>query len=279
MIMSMAFLRRVVPKPTRTWIRRWLDRRRYLRTLSGFARREVEHVYCGHRLRVLLGDVEGAAWYDTDWPLLSEIALLARHRLRPGALVFDIGAHQGVVAMVLARLVEPQGTVIAVEPHRLNIELLHRNLELNGIGNTIVRQAVGGAVSGTARMGYQLNDRVRVPAEPGGYDVACVTIDELAAEYGPPGVVFVDVEGFEEQVLAGAATVRAAARTDWFVEVHAGVGLEATGGSVATLLACFPEPDHELFAASPNGSFAPLASAGDVVASRFLLVAIDKRRP
>lgn len=277
--MSMKILKGIVPRSTRLRIRRWLERRRYERTLRAFVRREVEHVYCGHRLRVLLGDVEGAAWYDRDWPMMPELALLARHRLQPGALVFDIGAHQGVVAMMLARLVEPAGTVIAVEPHHLNVELLSRNLELNGIGNIIVRQSVGGAGSGRARMGHQLNDRVHVPAEPGGYDVACVTIDELAAEYGPPNVVFLDVEGFEEQVLAGAATVRTAARTDWFVEVHVGVGLEAAGGSAATLLACFPEPEYEVFAASPDARFVPMASVGGAVASRFMLVAIDKRPP
>ena len=57
----------------------------------------------------------GAGWYDHDWPELPEIALLKQHGLRPGARVFDIGAHQGVVALMLSKTVGPEGFVLAVE--------------------------------------------------------------------------------------------------------------------------------------------------------------------
>jgi tRNA A58 N-methylase Trm61 len=47
--------------------------------------------------------------------VLRGIGLLREHGLRPGALVFDRGAHPAVVAMMLGRMVEPGGRVVAVE--------------------------------------------------------------------------------------------------------------------------------------------------------------------
>ena len=52
-----------------------------------FARRVVEHNYCGEMLKVNIEDPLGQAWYDGDWPQLHEIDLLTSSRLKPGALV------------------------------------------------------------------------------------------------------------------------------------------------------------------------------------------------
>ncbi len=55
-------------------------------------------------------------WYDHDWvDVMNEITLLRKSRLKVGARVFDIGAHQAVVALLLSRTVGPTGEVIAVE--------------------------------------------------------------------------------------------------------------------------------------------------------------------
>ena len=51
-----------------------------------------------------------------------ELSFLAQHRLRPGATVFDCGAHQCVIAMVMAKFVGATGKVIAVEASPLNYE-------------------------------------------------------------------------------------------------------------------------------------------------------------
>jgi len=48
---------------------------------------------------------------------------------------------------------------------------------------------------------------------------ACLFDRRPVDRYGPPDVVFIDVDGFEEEALAGAArTIEAG--PDWFVEVH-----------------------------------------------------------
>jgi predicted O-methyltransferase YrrM len=112
--------------------------RRIHRTVARFEARTVEHEYAGERLLVAIEDPVGEDWYDKDWPEPEEIAFLRAHGLEAGARVFDIGAHQGVVAMILARHVAP-GKVLAVEAVPHNVRVAERNLALNDIANVIVQ--------------------------------------------------------------------------------------------------------------------------------------------
>ena len=78
----------------------------------------MAHNYGAGTLKVLLVDPLSEGWYDVDWAELPEIAALRNSLLRPGARVFDLGAHQGVVAMMLAREVGERGLIVAVEATR-----------------------------------------------------------------------------------------------------------------------------------------------------------------
>src|SRR6266478_1689914 len=79
-----------------------------------FRHRVVRHNYGGHSMLVHLKDPIAQEWYDRDWGRLAEISFLAQSHLKPGAKVFDIGAHQFVVAMMLAAEVGRNGTVVAI---------------------------------------------------------------------------------------------------------------------------------------------------------------------
>src|SRR4051812_12754503 len=72
------------------------------RLINGYETRTVSHVYCGFPLQVSLEDRVAEEWYDSDWPGSRELSKLAP---RPGQVVFDLGAHQAVVALILARMV------------------------------------------------------------------------------------------------------------------------------------------------------------------------------
>jgi FkbM family methyltransferase len=235
-------------------------------------------VYAGERLRVIIADAEGAEWYDRDMGRLPELDLLRRNRLRPSARVFDLGAHQGVIAILLGRSVGDHGRVVAVEPNQFNVDLIARNAALNGVRNVEVVRAAVGRRSGFARMGHQLNDRLRLTDEPGGYRVPAVTIDALTSAWGPPDVIVLDIEGFEVAALEGAHDTLLSQRADWFIEAHVGVGLETAGGSVDALLRNFPESSFDLFTAvAPAGDFRPLGERPEVMTRRFNLIAIDRR--
>lgn len=252
--------------------------RRLLRRLAvaRFRAYDARHVYGGQSLLVHIADPLARGWYDHDWDLGSEIALLQRRgRLQPGARVFDVGAHQGVVALMLAGIVGPAGQVVAVEAVAHNARVANRNAEVNGFAQLAVVHAAIGDADGTLWFEDRWNGAVS--RQPGvGVRVEAVTIDTLAARYGVPDVLFIDVEGFELHALRGAAQTLKAHRSDLYVEAHVGAGLERFG-SVADLFALIPA-GYELFVAPGEaGDFVPLAAGRAVLAERFRLVAFAPR--
>jgi FkbM family methyltransferase len=271
--MLKSIVRAVVPAS----VRRWLQYRKQDRQIAGFARRVVEHQYGSVRLKVELGDGLAAGWYDHDWAPLPELELLGRNRLRPGARVFDLGAHQGVVGLMLGHRVGSAGQVVLVEPNPHNAAACVRNAELNAMPWLLVLQAAISDRAGTLAFSAGLCGQAAELSDYAGViEVPALTIDGLTARHGWPDVVFIDVEGFECRALAGA-TQTLGATLDWFVEVHVGCGLEAAGGSVEQVLAHFPPERFDRFVHAENDREAvPLHAAADKLGDRFFLTAISK---
>jgi FkbM family methyltransferase len=238
-----------LPRPIRASFRR--AKQRAVR--ARFQRRVVQHTYGGVPLKVTIADPIGAAWYEAGWSSIPEIDLLrTRGRLRRGSNVFNIGAHQAVVALVLAHHVAPEGRVVAVEAGRHDVEIAERNRELNFVRNLRILHAAGidheGMVTFDEWAGH-VPDDPRLATDP--VRVPAVSLDSLARKYGPPDVVFIDVEGAEGLILRGATSVLRR-QPDFFVEVHVGCGLERLGSSSKEVLSCFPPSDYDLYVAVPS---------------------------
>jgi FkbM family methyltransferase len=265
---------RGLPPGVAGWLRAW----RVRRMIAAYSPRVVRHTFGSGPLSVYLSDPLAQGWYDHDWSELPEITWLRRTRLRAGARVFDLGAHQGVVAMMLAREVGPTGQVVAVEANPHNAETASRNGRLNGMDALTIVQAAVSDRSGRLTFNQGLNGQLDDGTGAGGRIlVNALTIDELAVRFGPPDVLFIDVEGCECRALAGASAVLLA-RPDVFVEVHVGCGLEKFGGSVADVCAFFPEEHYQLFGrAEQDADFRPLVPTDVLTRDRFFLLALAKR--
>jgi FkbM family methyltransferase len=239
----------------------------------------VKHNYGGVDLTVSIEDPVGEEWYDHDWPVPPEVAALAGSRLKPGARVFDLGAHQAVVALMLSRLVGEKGEVFALEAERHNFEVADRNRALNAAGNLTVLHAAAAAEPGELSFTGGLNGNVLEGG--GGVRVTACSVDSLAERYGAPDVVFIDVEGFEHEVLRGAERTLSAGRTDFFVEVHVGYGLESLGGSAQAVLQHFG-PDRYTRLVSPARSelehyeLEPIEDRPGILSERFFLVSLAR---
>jgi FkbM family methyltransferase len=145
-------------------------------------------------------------------------ALYARF-VRRGGLAFDIGAHVGDRTASFRRL---GARVVALEPQplcALAIRAIH-----GGDTEVTLVQAACGAGEGIIKLHVNSanptvttasTDFVRAADGAGGWegqvwdetvDVAVTSLDALAAAHGRPDFIKIDVEGFEDQVLAGLST-------------------------------------------------------------------------
>lgn len=197
--------------------------------IRNYTPRDVEHTYGQHRLSVHLHDPLAAAWYDRDWKRPAEFALLEASRLTSGALVFDIGAHQCVMAMLLAKDVGPQGHVIAVEPTPFNVQIGRINLQANRVDNVTIVESMLGSSNRGGIISFQLN-AVAQPGQAFGREVRSITLDDLIDEFGVPAVIYLDIEGFEAEIL-GTADHLLGTPIDWCVELHGDEVLRRFGAS------------------------------------------------
>lgn len=133
--------------------------------------------------------------------------------LRPGDLVFDIGAHIGnKTAMYRAA----GARVVAVEPQPLCEAHLRQRfasdpdvvIVSNGVGAATgpMRMAVcdkATTISSFAPHWQQSRFKGQGYRWPSTIMVHMLTLDELIARYGVPKYTKIDVEGYEREVLAG----------------------------------------------------------------------------
>jgi len=156
-----------------------------------------------------------------------EVQALMQRVLRPGDVFYDVGASIGFFTVLGARVVGPEGRVVAVEPFPDAADRLRRNVELNGFASVTVEQA---AVADTSRQGtfvggeklvwgWLLREGEARGAE--GVEVSVVTIDDLVARgTPPPSMIKLDVEGAEVLALRGAADTLARIRPAVVCETH-----------------------------------------------------------
>lgn len=149
-----------------------------------------------------------------------------------GDVVFDVGANIGTHTCLFADRVGDEGLVVAVEPDEANVAALHRNVRLNDFDDRVAVAPYacsaergfatlhrGGLMAGT---GTHSLDSARAGAGLGALEtvtVPVVTLDGLASLFGSPGVIKIDVEGAESDVIEGGERSVEGAR-DVFVEEH-----------------------------------------------------------
>jgi FkbM family methyltransferase len=235
--------------------RRALRRRRRARFLDA-ARAHTAVVavddYAGKRFLIQTTDpfigrdlfVEGA--FDIE-NIDNALRILAERALSPRRLV-DVGANIGTTTIeILSRL--PEATALAFEPEPRNFRLLEQNVVGNDLSARVAchRAAISdrdGEVSLEISPDNPGDHRVRLSGAPGALDeqqratttVPAWRLDTLVARgdlpLDEPALVFVDAQGHEAQILAGAGQL--VGRVPMVVEFWP-YGLRRAGGYDAFL--------------------------------------------
>jgi FkbM family methyltransferase len=177
---------------------------------------------------------------------------------------------------MLADAVGASGKVVALEANPHNAGVARRNRDSNGGGQIIIENAAISDVVGEIIFNRGLNGQVDDGSGAWGQvRVSATTVDALAARYGVPDVLFIDVEGFELNALRGASKTLET-HPDCFIEMHVGVGLEQFGGSVRQVTDALG-PGYDLFMSNEIApTLVPFQDGHSMTQSRFFLTAIAR---
>ncbi len=181
-------------------------------------------------------------WLGTYEP---ELQAALRKMIRPGAIVFDVGANIGYVSLLLAKAAGETGHVYAFEALPGNAERWRKNVELNGMNPRLslfagaVTQAAGPVrflVHASAGMGKAAGSAGRDGKYQSEITVDGISLDEFVYGQGnpPPQAVKMDIEGGEVLALPGMRRVLAEARPLMLMELH---GPESSRAAWETLTA------------------------------------------
>jgi FkbM family methyltransferase len=139
--------------------------------------------------------------------------------VKPGMVVYDIGANVGFYTLAFSRLVGDTGQVFAFEPEARNAHLIRQHLDLNQVTNvTLVQAAVSDQAGLVAFEGFNEIGKI---VEKSAYRVPAIVLDEfIAAGHPDPAFIKMDIEGAECAALAGAQSILKKGTAQWVIATH-----------------------------------------------------------
>jgi len=197
-------------------------------------------------------EVHGYKWHVPAEPYRNlplenheaELRNWVRSNIPKGGLFIDIGANSGTWAITMA---DHFDEVVAIEPHPVNLVVLKRNIELNGLKNVRVEPIAAWSKDCWLNLnwttpGDYASDIIAmsgIPArsEAGSIHTLAKAVDSLELA---PSFVKIDVEGAELEVLKGMQKTMLAYHPTISLEVHNGLSqyLPSGGGSEQDRQSC-----------------------------------------
>ena len=169
--------------------------------------------------------VSAGSGYATGRRASAEMRLLSR-LLRPGDVVWDVGAHHGFMTLLAAARVGPAGRVHAFEPSGQTRAILARHIRWNRLANVAVHPFALSTRDGQAHFGGRGTSKTY--ALGAGDEVVEVRAGRTLIALGtcaPPTFVKMDVEGAEADAVAGVIDALGG-RARMLIAVHAAVAYE-----------------------------------------------------
>ena len=172
----------------------------------------------GLRVPVLQGPLRGLTWlvgahthgcwlWSYEWNTQRAFARL----VKPGAMVYDVGANAGFYTLLGAVLAGPAGRVVAFEPLPRNLGFLRAHVRLNALDNVTILDLALAEAPGLARFASGATAAIGALSAAGELEVRASSLDALvqSAVIPPPDVIKMDIEGGELSALRGAREVLA----------------------------------------------------------------------
>jgi FkbM family methyltransferase len=178
---------------------------------------------------ILRGPLQGKRWifhstFTSCWLGLYEYEKqeLFRSLVKPGDVVFDVGANVGYYTLLAATLAGPSGTVCSFEPSPRNAAILRQHVSFNRLVNVEFHEAAVSDKDGEAFFDFGEMPEMGFLSDKGGCRVLTLCLDSLwrRSTGRLPNLIKIDVEGAEMQVLNGAIELISNARPELLVATH-----------------------------------------------------------
>lgn len=140
--------------------------------------------------------------------------------IRPGDVVFDVGAHYGYYTLLSSELAGPKGKIFAFEPSPGNIPRLKKHLAINHCENVQVIELALSDYEGTARFDNHAGSGVGHLSPDGQIEVQITSLDAISTRLPSPNVLKIDCEGAEVEVLKGGERTIRSAKPAIFLSTH-----------------------------------------------------------
>jgi FkbM family methyltransferase len=157
-----------------------------------------------------------------------EVQEALRDLIRPRDTFYDVGANIGFFTLLGARLVGPDGRVVAIEPQPEALAGLRHNVRINRFGNVTVVEAAIADSPGESEFHISHEGILEWGALGPGDDnvptirVRVTSLDHLVLEerLTPPSVLKLDIEGAEVRALRGMEETMRRHRPRIVCEIH-----------------------------------------------------------
>lgn len=169
------------------------------------------------------------AHYTTSFEGRAEFAALAEAATSPGGVLFDIGAHCGLISSLWCAA-KTDNRVFSFEPSPALARRLAEIRDLNQFGNRMTVNQIGiGQANGTTTMlmdpvgGFVQSRHFNhtMWSAPQSIEIAIESIEAASARLGViPNFIKMDIEGYEYEAIKGSASFLSQHRPTLFLELH-----------------------------------------------------------
>jgi FkbM family methyltransferase len=226
-------LLKLINPGTHKLMARWLARR------GGVAKPREITLFFGACMTVVLPEVISEALY-TYGVFDEPVTWMAMQAVRPGDVVYDVGAHFGYFSLLFAHLAAPNGRVFSFEPTPSTFAVLKKNVQGNAditplncaagvspgnidIADFGLRHSAWNTLAPESRMPGILDT-----SEARRISVEIVTLDSQVATHGlHPDFIKIDAENFEHAVVSGARNIITQSQPVILLESGSQAALEA----------------------------------------------------
>jgi FkbM family methyltransferase len=175
----------------------------------------------------------------------------ASELVRPGDVVWDIGANVGLFTFAAASRVGAKGSVVAFEPDTFLVSCLRRSAGIQRTTSAPVTVIAAAVASEISLRAFTIASRSRASNAMQGYGqtqmgeaaesltVIALNLDWLITKLPPPNIIKCDVEGAETEVFSGQSATLGKIRPVIICEV--------AGRAVPRMTAVFQEHGYILY--------------------------------